>query len=61
MRGKNMPKKKNKAPKGYHYMPDGTLMKGATHKAATKKKVREPIKPKAATKKKKKVKKKSGY
>lgn len=46
MRGKNMPKKK--APKGYHYMPDGKLMKGASHKAASKKK-------------KKKVKKKSGY
>lgn len=47
MKGKNMPNKKKKAPKGYHYMPDGKLMKGATHKAATKKK--------------KKVKKKSGY
>ena len=45
MKGKNMPTKK-KAPKGYHYMPDGKLMKGATHKAASKKK---------------KVKKKSGY
>ena len=44
MRGKNMPKKK--APKGYHYMPNGKLMKGASHKAAPKKK---------------KVKKKSGY
>jgi len=38
MRGKNMPKKKKKAPKGYHYMPDGKLMKGASHKAAPKKK-----------------------
>jgi len=47
MRGKNMPKKKKKAPKGYHYMPDGKLMKGASHKASSKKK--------------KKVKKKSGY
>jgi len=36
MRGKNMPKKK--APKGYHYMPNGKLMKGASHKAAPKKK-----------------------
>ena len=31
-----MPKKK--APKGYHYMPNGKLMKGASHKAAPKKK-----------------------
>jgi len=46
MKGKNMPTKK-KAPKGYHYMPDGKLMKGASHKASSKKK--------------KKVKKKSGY
>jgi hypothetical protein len=61
MRGKNMPKKKKKAPKGYHYMADGTLMKGATHNASTKKPVpRKPIEPRAATKKKK-VKKKSGY
>ena len=47
MRGKNMPKKK--APKGYHYMPNGKLMKGAAHKAKPKKKP------------KKKTKKKSGY
>ena len=24
--------KRKKAPKGYHYMPDGTLMKGSRHK-----------------------------
>lgn len=29
---------KKKAPKGSHYMPDGTLMKGSSHKAAPKKK-----------------------
>ena len=33
-------KKRRKAPKGYHYMPDGKLMKGATH-ASTKKKKRK--------------------
>ena len=27
---------RKKAPKGYHYMPDGTLMKGSSHKATTK-------------------------
>ena len=46
MRGKNMPKKK--APKGYHYMPDGKLMKGASHKKKTKKK---PVKKKPMKKK----------
>ena len=30
-------KPKKKAPKGYHYMPDGRLMKGATHKSGKKK------------------------
>lgn len=29
---------RKKAPKGYHYMPDGTLMKGSSHKATPKKK-----------------------
>lgn len=33
-----MPKKKKKAPKGYHYMPDGTLMKNGKHKKKKKKK-----------------------
>lgn len=33
-----MKKKKKKAPKGYHYMPDGSLMKGARHKKGKKKK-----------------------
>ena len=33
-------KKRRKAPKGYHYMPNGKLMKGATH-ASTKKKKRK--------------------
>lgn len=32
-----MPKKK-KAPKGYHYMPDGRLMKNSAHKKSKKKK-----------------------
>jgi len=32
-----MPKKK-KAPKGYHYMPDGRLMKNSAHKKGKKKK-----------------------
>lgn len=31
-------KKRKKAPKGYHYMPNGKLMKGATHKKGKKKK-----------------------
>jgi len=30
-------KPKKKAPKGYHYMPNGKLMKGATHKSGRKK------------------------
>jgi hypothetical protein len=29
---------RKKAPKGYHYMPEGTLMKGSSHKATPKKK-----------------------
>ena len=29
---------RKKAPKGYHYMPDGKLMKGSSHKATPKKK-----------------------
>ena len=29
---------RKKAPKGYHYMPDGSLMKGSKHKATPKKK-----------------------
>ena len=29
--------RKKKAPKGYHYMPNGKLMKGATHKSGRKK------------------------
>lgn len=24
--------RRRKAPKGYHYMPDGTLMKGSRHR-----------------------------
>lgn len=31
-----MPKKK-KAPKGYHYMPNGKLMKNSAHKKKKKK------------------------
>lgn len=62
MKGKNMQKKQKRAPVGYHYMPDGTLMRGAPHNAANKKKVRQPINPKAAAKsKKRKVQKRSGY
>lgn len=30
-------KKKSAVPKGYHRMPNGSLMKGAAHKAAPKK------------------------
>jgi len=33
-----MPKKKKKAPKGYHYMPNGKLMKNGIHKNKKKKK-----------------------
>ena len=29
---KKKAKKKKKAPKGYHYMPNGKLMKGSAHK-----------------------------
>ena len=29
-------KKKKKAPKGYHYMPDGRLMKNSAHKKRKK-------------------------
>ena len=29
---------RKKAPKGYHYMPDGSLMKGNKHKSTPKKK-----------------------
>jgi hypothetical protein len=30
-------KKKRKAPKGYHYMPNGRLMKDSAHKGKRKK------------------------
>ena len=30
--------KRKKAPKGYHYMPDGRLMKNSAHKGKRKKK-----------------------
>lgn len=33
-----MAKKRKKAPKGYHYMPDGRLMKDSAHKGKRKKK-----------------------
>jgi len=33
-----MAKKRRKAPKGYHYMPDGRLMKNSAHKGKRKKK-----------------------
>ncbi len=33
-----MAKKRKKAPKGYHYMPDGRLMKNSAHKRKRKKK-----------------------
>jgi hypothetical protein len=29
-------RKKKKAPKGYHYMPDGSLMKNSAHKKKKK-------------------------
>jgi|TARA_Y100000114_G_scaffold150035_1_gene165003 hypothetical protein len=29
-------RKKRKAPKGYHYMPDGKLMKNSAHKKKKK-------------------------
>ena len=33
-----MAKKRKKAPRGYHYMPDGRLMKDSAHKGKRKKK-----------------------
>jgi hypothetical protein len=33
-----MPMKKKKAPAGYHYMPNGKLMKDSAHKGRKKKK-----------------------
>jgi len=30
-------KRRKKAPKGYHYMPDGRLMKNSAHKRRKKK------------------------
>ena len=33
-----MVKRRKKAPKGYHYMPDGRLMKNSAHKKKKKKK-----------------------
>lgn len=33
-----MAKKRRKAPKGYHYMPDGRLMKDSAHGKKKKKK-----------------------
>ena len=32
-----MVKRRKKAPKGYHYMPDGRLMKNSAHKKKKKK------------------------
>ena len=32
-----MAKKRKKATRGYHYMPDGTLMKNSAHKKKKKK------------------------
>ena len=32
-----MAKKRKKAPRGYHYMPDGRLMKNSAHKKKKKK------------------------
>ena len=40
--------KKKKAPKGYHYMPDGTLMKDSEHK-----KKKKPVRSYSMHKKKK--------
>ena len=31
-------RKRKKAPKGYHYMPDGSLMKNSAHKKRKKRK-----------------------
>jgi hypothetical protein len=33
-----MAKKRKKAPKGFHYMPDGRLMKNSAHKKKKRKK-----------------------
>jgi hypothetical protein len=33
-----MSKKRKKAPRGFHYMPDGRLMKNSAHKKKKKKK-----------------------
>ena len=33
-----MVKRKKKAPRGYHYMPDGRLMKNSAHKKRRKRK-----------------------
>tara|TARA_B100000427_G_scaffold133885_1_gene111405 strand:+ start:396 stop:500 length:105 start_codon:yes stop_codon:yes gene_type:complete len=33
-----MVKRRKKAPKGYHYMPDGRLMKNSAHKKRRKRK-----------------------
>lgn len=35
--GKKPAKSNKKAPKGYHYMPDGRLMKDSAHKGKGKK------------------------
>lgn len=37
-KGKSKRTTKKKTPKGYHRMPSGRLMKGATHKSSKKKK-----------------------
>lgn len=37
MKKKPAAKRPGAVPKGYHRMPDGSLMKGAAHKAAPKK------------------------
>lgn len=39
MKKKPAAKRPGAVPKGYHRMPDGSLMKGAAHKAAPKKKI----------------------
>jgi len=36
--GKKKKKKRKKAPKGYHYMPNGKLMKGSSHAKKKRKK-----------------------
>jgi hypothetical protein len=38
VKGKSKRTTKKKAPKGFHRMPNGRLMKGATHKSSKKKK-----------------------